>query len=300
MNKQKYYITIIYQHTHESIVLGLLKKLQVSDSQKIKKEKLSLKSEPNNTYIKQVIFIYLSFSEYNTAQKLLIIESQKNIFHYIIKLEVTAKADKKLLFMDVDSTLIEQEVIDEIAKSTSTKKEVEHITKEAMQGKLGFEEALNKRMQLIQGVHQDTLKEIQENLIITLGFKELLDYCKQHTIKVGIASGGFTYFTNYLHQKFSLDFSFANQLEIGQNGKITNKLLKPIITKEKKKMLFLKKLQEYSLKPEESIVIGDGANDIEVLKEAGIAIAFCAKKTVIESGNAAINKRNLEISIHLL
>ncbi|CAB1276657.1 phosphoserine phosphatase SerB [Candidatus Nitrosacidococcus tergens] len=199
----------------------------------------------------------------------------------------------KLFISDMDSTLINVECIDEIADYIEKKTEVSKITESAMRGELDFKNSLIQRVRLLAGISENTLKEIYETKInLNSGGKELLSVLKQKNIKMALVSGGFTYFTDLLKQKYGLDFTLANTLEI-QNGKLTGEVIPPIVDASAKAQFLLSLCKELQIKTNQVIAIGDGANDLEMLRTAGLGIAYHAKEKVQKGAQIVLNHSNL-------
>lgn len=189
---------------------------------------------------------------------------------------------KRLIVMDMDSTLIQNEVIDEIAKAYGVGEEVSSITELAMNGKIDFDESLTRRVALLKDFPENKLKEILDNISLTLGAEEFIETVKKIGYKVAIISGGFTYFAKHFKEKLDLDYVFANELEI-INGKLTGKIKGSIVNAEKKALLLELISQQENIRLEQVVAIGDGANDLPMLAKAGLGIAFHAKDIVKKS-----------------
>ena len=205
----------------------------------------------------------------------------KNDFPEIDIFLTSSRKKKKLIMFDMDSTIIENECIDEIAKYANKYEEVKKVTEEAMQGNMNFENSLKTRVALLEGLDASCLEEIYKHIIkISKDAEILCKACKENNITLALASGGFTFFTDRLKEKLGFDYSFANQLEI-KNNLLTGKVIPPIFSSEDKlkKLKFL--IEKLNIKKEEAMAVGDGANDLPMLKYLGEnGIAYKAKKIV--------------------
>lgn len=199
-----------------------------------------------------------------------------------------------LLFMDMDSTLIQCECIDEIASFLGIKKQISEITERAMRGELDFAASLTERVQLLSGLNASVLDQVYEQCIeLTDGAESLIVTLKQHNWKIGLVSGGFTYFTDKLEQRLGLDFTRANVLEI-KHGKLTGGIIGDIVDAETKRRCLLEQAEIYSIPISQTVALGDGANDLPMIHAAHLGIAFHAKPKVIEQAPYAINDGGLE------
>jgi len=199
-----------------------------------------------------------------------------------------------LLFMDMDSTLIQCECIDEIADFLGIKQQISNITMRAMRGELDFSASLTERVQLLAGLDAKVLERVYiERIALTDGAENLIRTMHQHDWKVGLVSGGFTYFTDKLKTRLKLDFTRANQLEI-HAGKLTGSILGNIVDAETKRTCLLEQAEIYQIPMSQTVAIGDGANDLPMIQAAGLGIAFHAKPTVVEQAPYAVNEGSLE------
>ncbi|MGR3218183.1 MAG: phosphoserine phosphatase SerB [Candidatus Anammoxibacter sp.] len=209
------------------------------------------------------------------------------------------RRSKRLVVMDMDSTLIQVEVIDELAKSAGKGAEVSSITSKTMNGELSFNESLNKRVEFLKGLDESILNEIYHNIPFTPGAKKLVKILKKLGYKTAVISGGFTFFTDQLKNELGLDYAFANKLEI-KNGKLTGKVLGKIIDGEFKAKILEDIANKENISLDQVVAIGDGANDLLMLDKAGLGIAFNAHKTVREKADYNISQKNLDSIIYLL
>lgn len=205
-----------------------------------------------------------------------------------------AFADLGLIVSDMDSTLITIECVDEIAAGVGLKDEVAKITEQSMRGELDFEQSLRKRVALLAGLDERVLEEVYENVLqLSPGAEFLLEVCKRNDVKFMLVSGGFTFFTERLQQRLGLDFHFANVLEV-ENGKLTGRLKGRIIDAQAKAALLREYRERLGLAPWQVVAMGDGANDIPMILEAGFGIAYRAKPKTEANADACVRFGGLE------
>ena len=206
---------------------------------------------------------------------------------------------RRLVCFDMDSTLIEAEVIDELAIRAGVGEQVAAITERAMQGEIDFNESFRQRMALLEGLEESVLQDVATKLPIMEGAERLIKNLKAYGFKTAILSGGFTYFGKYLQAKFGIDYVHANTLEF-KNGKLTGKVIDPIINGDMKAKLLKEIAQQEGINPAQTIAVGDGANDLPMLSAAGLGIAFRAKPLVRESAKQALSTHGLDSILYLL
>ncbi|MGH8761709.1 MAG: phosphoserine phosphatase SerB [Nitrosospira sp.] len=214
--------------------------------------------------------------------------------------EQTAQlADFGLVAMDMDSTLLAIESIDEIADMHGVKPQVSEITLRAMRGEIVFAESLKQRTALLQGLDQDALQRVyDERVQLSPGAEKMLQRMKAAGLRTMVISGGFTFFTDRIKTKLGFDYAAANTLEIVDN-KLSGKVLGEIIGAQGKANMLQRVREELGLKREQVIAIGDGANDLKMLGEAGVSIAYHAKPVVQEKATYAINHVGLDGVVNL-
>ncbi len=205
-----------------------------------------------------------------------------------------------LAVMDMDSTLISIECIDEIADMIGIKPQISEITEAAMRGELDFAASLRKRVSLLKGLPEEALyRVIEERLKFNPGAEEWIAACKVNNIKTMVVSGGFTQFANHVKALLGLDYAVSNTLEI-VDGKLTGNILGDIVDSQRKADELVNLRDQLGLKPEQTIAIGDGANDLKMMAAAGIGIAYHAKPVVQQQATYALNHSGLDGAANLL
>ncbi len=209
------------------------------------------------------------------------------------------RRNRRLVVFDMDSTLIEAEVIDELARHAGAGEQVSAITESAMRGEMDFKESFSKRLGLLQGLDESCLKEIAANLRLTEGAERLISTLRVLGYKTAIISGGFEYFGRYIKEKLGMDYVFANQLEI-IDGKLSGKVCGEVVDAEKKAQLLQALAEKEHIDLQQVIAVGDGANDLKMLSVAGLGIAFRAKPLVKESAKQSISTFGLDGILYLM
>jgi phosphoserine phosphatase len=206
---------------------------------------------------------------------------------------------RRLVAFDMDSTLIEAEVIDELAAAAGVGEQVAAITEQAMRGEIEFSESFRRRVALLKGLDASVLESIAQNLRLTEGAEKLVSTLKQLGYKTAILSGGFTYFGEYLKNMLGIDYVYANTLEI-ENGRVTGEVSGRIVDGARKAELLQELADREGINLEQVIAVGDGANDLPMLSIAGLGIAFRAKPIVRENANQSISTLGLDGILYLL
>lgn len=206
---------------------------------------------------------------------------------------------RRLICFDMDSTLIQTEVIDELAERAGVGDRVKAITESAMRGEIDFSESFKQRVSLLKGLEESVLKEIAENLPITEGMARLVRILKKSGYKMAILSGGFTYFGNYLKEKYGFDYVYANELEI-IDGKLTGNYIGDIVDGKRKAELLRLLSQVEKVDIRQTVAVGDGANDLPMLATAGLGIAFHAKPKVKKNAKQSLSIVGLDGILYFL
>jgi len=225
--------------------------------------------------------------------------SEKNQVDHAFMPEGRRFADLKLLAMDMDSTLITIECIDELGALAGKKAEVAAVTAQAMRGEIDYPESLRRRVRAIAGLPETALAEVYEKrLRLTEGAEILLSKCRESGVRLLLVSGGFTFFTERLKARLGIDYTISNTLEV-RDGKLTGALLGPIVDADAKARRFLDVMKSLEAVKEHTVAIGDGANDLKMMAEAGTSVAFRAKPVVRAQASCAINWCGLDAVVNL-
>lgn len=208
-------------------------------------------------------------------------------------------ADMRLIVMDIDSTLINEEVIDLLGEEAGVGEQVAAITERAMRGEIDFKQALEERVGLLAGLEQEVFDRTFERVTFTPGALELVRAAHERGWKVGVVSGGFHEVADKIVAAAGIDFCLANHLEVVE-GKLTGKLAAEIVTRERKLDALRSWAHELGLPLSQTVAMGDGANDIPMIQAAGTGIAFCAKPKTREAAPFAINERNLMLAMDII
>ena len=207
---------------------------------------------------------------------------------------------RRLICFDMDSTLIQTECIDELAIRAGVGDQVKAITESAMRGEIDFKESFTRRVALLKGLDVSVMKDIAEHLPITEGADRLMEVLKRCGYKIAILSGGFTYFGEYLQRRWGIDYVYANELEIDEEGKLTGRYVGEIVDGHRKAELLKLIAQVEKVNLAQTIAVGDGANDLPMIAESGLGIAFHAKPRVVATAKQSINTIGLDGVLYFL
>ena len=233
---------------------------------------------------------------------------QKELMHISSEMEIDFSFQRddiyrrmrRLICFDMDSTLIQTECIDELAERAGVGDQVKAITESAMRGEIDFKESFTRRVALLKGLDASVMEEIAQNMPITEGVDRLMFVLKHCGYKIAILSGGFTYFGEFLQRKYGIDYVYANELEIGEDGKLTGRYIGEIVDGHRKAELLKLIAQVEKVNLAQTIAVGDGANDLPMLSEAGLGIAFHAKPRVVANAKQSINTIGLDGVLYFL
>ena len=209
------------------------------------------------------------------------------------------RRSRRLICFDMDSTLIRTEVIDELADRAGVGEQVREITERAMRGEIDFNESFKERVALLKGLDVSVMADIAENLPITEGLDRTMTILKRVGYKTAILSGGFTYFGNYLKSRYGFDYVYANELEV-EDGKLTGRYTGEIVDAKRKAELLRLLCQFENIDLQQSVAVGDGANDLGMLNTAGLGIAFHAKPKVRATASQSISTIGLDGILYFL
>lgn len=208
-------------------------------------------------------------------------------------------ADLKLLAMDMDSTLITIECIDELGSYMNVKEQISEITAQAMRGEIDYPESLRKRVALLAGLSEEVLQDVYDDkLRLSPGAEKLIAHCKRHGVRLLLVSGGFTFFTERLKERLGLDDTLSNVLDI-EGGKLTGRVLGGIVDAGAKAAKFHQLARRLGATPAQTVAIGDGANDLEMMAQAGVSVAYRAKPVVRAQATHSLSYSGLDGVVHL-
>lgn len=239
-------------------------------------------------------------NDYVQMQADLMKMSQEQEIDFSLQKDNMYRRMRRLICFDMDSTLIQTECIDELAKKAGVGEQVQKITERAMRGEIDFKESFKERVALLKGLDASVMQEIADNFPITEGVDRLMSVLKKCGYKIAILSGGFTFFGEYLQRKYNIDYVYANELEIDENNKLTGNFVGEIVDGRRKAELLKLIAQVEKVNLAQTIAVGDGANDLPMLAEAGLGIAFHAKPRVRETAEQNINVIGLDGVLYFL
>ncbi len=217
----------------------------------------------------------------------------------IIQPEAASKVRKKLVVFDMDGTIVDAEIIDELAKAAGLGRKVSELTARGMAGEMDFEQGLRERVKMLKGTPVNVLENIRDNVKLTPGSEELIVSLKGMGYKVALISGGFTYFTDALKERLGFDYTFANELGI-KDGRVTGEIKGEVIDAKRKAEILDDLARKEKLSRDEVVAIGDGANDQIMLQNAGLGIAFNAKDVLKKVADGNLTKNNLKGLLYCL
>ena len=245
----------------------------------------SLRGEPNNRSQMQAQLMHLS---------------AEMAFDFSLQRDDMYRRSRRLICFDMDSTLIQTECIDELAVRAGVGEQVKAITESAMRGEIDFKESFTRRVALLKGLDVSVMQDIAEHLPITEGADRLMTVLKRCGYKIAILSGGFTYFGEFLQRRYGIDYVYANELEIDDEGKLTGRYVGDVVDGHRKAELLKLIAQVEKVNLAQTIAVGDGANDLPMLSEAGLGIAFHAKPRVVANAKQSINTIGLDGVLYFL
>ncbi len=236
----------------------------------------------------------------SAMQKELMNMSQEMAVDFSFQHDDMYRRMRRLICFDMDSTLIQTECIDELAKRAGVGPQVADITARAMRGEIDFKESFRQRVALLKGLDASVMRDIAEHMPITEGTDRLMSVLKTCGYKIAILSGGFTYFGEWLQKKYGIDYVYANELEVDEDGRLTGRHVGEIVDGHRKAELLKLIAQVEKVNLAQTIAVGDGANDLPMIGEAGLGIAFHAKPRVVATAQQSINTMGIDGILYFL
>ncbi len=293
LNQRNLYVLTHFGGTHALAELS-----RILGEENVNIEMISSLAHHDALSVEMILNVNSASSLSRLKQQIMVKSHELNIDLALQKMEAYRK-NKRLIFFDMDSTLVDMEIIDEMARRAGVYREVSRITEKAMRGDFDFEESLIQRVALIKGLGVSELTEIRNNMRLSQGVEELTTTLRWLGYKLGVITGGFDFFSDYLKEKLGFDFAFANKLEI-KNGVLTGRIVGPIIDAARKARIVNKTSCDQGILLDQTVVVGDGANDALILGQAGLGIAYNAKKGVDRAANVSLGRSRLKNILYLL
>ena len=293
LNQRNLYVLTHFGGTHALAELS-----RILGEENVNIEMISSLAHHDALSVEMILNVNSASSLSRLKQQIMVKSHELNIDLALQKMEAYRK-NKRLIFFDMDSTLVDMEIIDEMARRAGVYREVSRITEKAMRGDFDFEESLIQRVALIKGLAVSELTEIRNNMRLSQGVEELTTTLRWLGYKLGVITGGFDFFSDYLKEKLGFDFAFANKLEI-KNGVLTGRIVGPIIDGAQKARIVNQTSCDQGILLDQTVVVGDGANDALMLGQAGLGIAYNAKKGVDRAANVSLGRSRLKNILYLL
>ena len=293
LNQRNLYVLTHFGGTHALAELS-----RILGEENVNIEMISSLAHHDALSVEMILNVNSASSLGQLKQQIMVKSHELNIDLALQKMEAYRK-NKRLIFFDMDSTLVDMEIVDEMARRAGVYREVSRITEKAMRGDFDFEESLIQRVALIKGLAVSELTEIRNNMRLSQGVEELTTTLRWLGYKLGVITGGFDFFSDYLKEKLGFDFAFANKLEI-KNGVLTGRIVGPIIDATQKARIVNQTSCDHGILLDQTVVVGDGANDALMLGQAGLGIAYNAKKGVDRAANVSLGRSRLKNILYLL
>ena len=301
--RNRYIITLVARRITAQMIAGVSdasakQGLNIDDIKRLT-GRISLNDEENGPLASVEFSMRGTPKDVAELQRTFVELSAKHSVDISFQRESMYRRTRRLICFDMDSTLIQTEVIDELAERAGVGAEVRAITESAMRGEIDFIESFRQRVALLKGLDIAVMQDIAEHLPMTEGVERLMKVLKLVGFKIAILSGGFTFFGNYLKQKFGIDYVYANDLEV-EDGKLTGRYLGDVVDGKRKAELLRLIAQVEGVDLQQTVAVGDGANDLPMLGIAGLGIAFHAKPKVKANAKQSINTVGLDGLLYFL
>ena len=288
----------LYVLTHFGDTQALAELAKILGEDNVNIEMISSLTYHGARSVEMIINVSGASSLGRLKQRIMVNSRELNIDLALQKMEAYRK-NKRLVFFDMDSTLIDMELIDEMAHRAGVYREVARITEKAMRGEFDFEESLIQRVALIKGLNVAELTEIRDKMRLSQGVEDLVATLKWLGYKLGVVTSGFNFFSDYLKEKLGFDFAFANSLEI-KNGALTGRVQGQIIDAAQKARIVNQTSCDQGILLDQTVAVGDGANDALMLGQAGLGIAYNAKQRLDRVANVSLGRSHLMNILYLL
>ena len=288
----------LYVLTHFGDTRALAELSNILGEEHVNIEMISSPIHHGTRSVEMIINVNGASSVGRLKQQIMLKSRELNIDAAFQKMEAYRK-NKRLIFFDMDSTLVDMEIIDEMAQRAGVHREVARITEKVMRGDIDFEEALVQRVALLKGLSVDELINIRDNLRLSPGVEELLATLKWLGYKLVMVTGGFDFFADHLKEKLGFDFAFANRLEI-KAGRLSGRIIAPVLDATQKARIVNQTARKQGVLLDQTVVVGDGANDALMLGQAGLGIAYNARKRLDGAANVSLGRSRLTNILHLL
>lgn len=284
--------------THFGSTQGLYEFSKILGEERANIETISTVTHHGETSMEMIINVNEAPNLGRLKERIMLMSRNLGIDLALQKMEAYRK-NKRLIFFDMDSTLVDMEVIDEMARRGGVYNEVSRITEKAMRGEFDFEESLRQRVALLKGLTVDDLNEIKSHIPLSDGVEELVTTLKWLGYKLGVVTGGFDFFADHLKEQLGFHFCYSNRLEI-KDGVLTGRVAGEIIDSARKARIVNQTACNEKILLDQTVVVGDGANDALMLGQAGLSIAYNAKKGLERSAGASIGKSRMKNILHFL
>jgi len=288
----------LYVLTHFGGTPALAEFSAILAEENVNIETISSTTHHGSRSVEMAINVHRVSSIDRLKQRLMVKSRELGIGLGLQKMEAYRK-NKRLVFFDMDSTLVDMEVIDEMARCAGVFREVSRITEKAMRGEFDFETSLIQRVALLKGLGENDLMRIRDSIPLSPGVQNLVTTLKYLGYKLGIVTGGFDFFADHMKNNLGFDFAYANRLEL-KDGKLTGKVLGEVVDAARKARFVNQTACDHAILLDQTVCVGDGANDALMLAQAGLAIAYNAKKGLDRFANVALAKSRMTEILHLL